>query len=249
MLGSLPPEEQQRVADDIARYPELADEVAAIEDTMWLAAQAGAEAPPPALKDKIWAQLDKAAQPAPLMPGTIPLSPRTYRIGWQRAAIWIALAGSMLANFILWNQRNNTHEIQLATKAQLDTMQQQLASLQTATRRQADMLADSGMRTVVMQSMLPGHAMAATVYWNKTSGDAYLAMQKLPMPEKGKQYQMWVIKDGKPISMGTIDNSMLQTPAVSKLPMQVKDGQAFAISLEKEGGNPSPTQVYVLGKV
>ncbi|MBS1584782.1 MAG: anti-sigma factor [Bacteroidetes bacterium] len=258
VLGSLSAAEHARVQADIARYPELAEEVAAIEETMWMMAQAGAEEPPAALKEKIWSGLNAQTSfnagnvetEFDTSSGkTIPFTPsRSYQLRWARAAIWIALIGSVLVNFILWSQRNNTMDAQLAFKAQLDAMQQQLAMLQSSARKQGDMLADSNMKTVVMQSMKPGHPMAATIYWNKGSGDAYLAMQKLPMPEKGKQYQMWVIKDGKPVSMGVIDSHLLENPTVSKLPMNVKDGQAFAISLEKEGGNPTPTEVYVLGK-
>jgi anti-sigma-K factor RskA len=259
VLGSLSEAEQTRVQADILRYPELAEEVAAIEETMWMMAQAGAEEPPAALKEKIWSEInaktaansgdaDTEYDNPPAK--TIPFTPsRSYQLRWARAAIWIALVGSVLVNFILWSQRNNTMDAQLAFKEQLDTMQQQLAMLQSSARKQGDMLADSNMKTVVMQSMKPGHPMAATIYWNKKSGDAYLAMQKLPMPDKGKQYQMWVIKDGKPVSMGTIDSHLLESPTVSRLPMNVKDGQAFAISLEKEGGNPTPTEVYVLGKI
>ena len=250
VMGSLSGSEHARVAADIAQYPELAEEVAAIEDTMWMMAQAGAEEPPAELKDKIWGKLNKEEIAAPITHKTIPLSTaRSYDMRWQRAAVWVALVGSMLVNFILWNQRNNTQQEQVAVKAQLDTMQHQLAMLKTSAQKQGEMLADSTMQTVVMQSMKPGHPMAATVYWNKTHGDAYLAMQNLPMPDKGKQYQMWVIQDGKPVSMGVIDTHMLENPVVSKLPMEVKGGQAFAISLEKEGGNPTPTEVYVLGKI
>lgn len=259
VLGSLSEAEQARVQADILRYPELAEEVAAIEETMWMMAQAGAEEPPAALKDKIWSEINaKTAANSgnadtdytDQSPKTIPFAPsRSYQLRWARAAIWIALVGSVLVNFILWSQRNNTMDAQLAFKEQLDTMQHQLAALKATARTQGDMLADSSMKTVVMQSMKPGHPMAATIYWNKGSGDAYLAMQKLPMPEKGKQYQMWIIQNGKPVSMGTIDSHLLESPSVAKLPMNVKDGQAFAISLEKEGGNPTPTEVYVLGKI
>jgi anti-sigma-K factor RskA len=34
-----------------------------------------------------------------------------------------------------------------------------------------------------------------------------------------------------------------------KVPMQVQSGQAFAISLEKEGGNPTPTEVMIVGAI
>jgi len=256
VLGSLPVEEQERVAADIARHPELAEEVAAIEEAMWQFAQANAQAPPAELKNKIWASLNKEEKTAdipPLHTKTIPLTPlatgnRVYSTGWQRAAVWIALVGSMLVNFILWSQRNNTQDAQVALKEQLDTMQHQMAMLQTSAQKQGEMLADSSMQAIVMQSMKPGHPMAATVYWSKAHGDAYLAFQKMPPPPSGMQYQMWVIQDGKPVSMGVLDKT-LGIAQVSKLPMEVKAGQAFAISLEKEGGNLTPTEVYVLGKI
>jgi len=260
VLGSLTEAERTRVENDIARYPELAEEVAAIEETMWMMAQAGAEEPPAAMKDKIWNELNKNPATLPVTEAkdntytnqpskTIPLNSRSSQLRWGRAAVWIALVGSVLVNFILWGQRNNTEDAQVAIKAQLDTMQHQLASMRSSMQKQGEMMADSGMKTVMMQSMQPGHPMAATVYWNKTKGDAYLAMQKLPAAPSGMQYQMWVIQDGKPVSMGVIDNRLVDTYTISKLPMEVKDGQAFAISLEKEGGNPTPTQVFVLGKV
>ena len=110
------------------------------------------------------------------------------------------------------------------------------------------MMADTGTQTIVMHTMLPGHAMAATLYWSKSNGNAYVSMDGLPQAPKGMQYQLWVIQGGKPVSMGVLPNDMANTPAMQKVAMQVTDGQAFAISLEKEGGNPTPTTVYVLGK-
>jgi len=66
----------------------------------------------------------------------------------------------------------------------------------------------------------------------------------------GKQYQMWVIQDGKPVSMGVIPDELVIQGGMTKLEMQVTNGQAFAISLEKTGGSPVPTmeQIQVLGK-
>jgi len=41
---------------------------------------------------------------------------------------------------------------------------------------------------------------------------------------------------------------MADSPVMEKVNMTVTEGDAFAISLEKRGGNPTPTTVYVLGK-
>ena len=72
----------------------------------------------------------------------------------------------------------------------------------------------------------------------------------LPQPPKGMQYQLWVMQDGKPVDMGVLPNSIANTPAMQKVNMSVTSGQAFAISLEKEGGSPTPTMqnIYVMGK-
>src|SRR5690606_10543610 len=115
-------------------------------------------------------------------------------------------------------------------------------------RKENEMLADTAMQAVVMKTMLPANPMAATVYWDKAKGEIYLAGQKMPAPPPGKQYQMWVIQNGAPVSMGVIPDDVVTSGMITKLPMQITDGQAFAISLEKEGGNPTPTEVQVLGK-
>jgi anti-sigma-K factor RskA len=90
--------------------------------------------------------------------------------------------------------------------------------------------------------------MAATVYWSKGDGAAYVAMNALPKPPQGKQYQLWVIQNGKPVSMGVLPDDMANTPGMQKVNMAVMSADAFAISLEIAGGSPSPTEVYVVGK-
>ena len=84
------------------------------------------------------------------------------------------------------------------------------------------------------------------VFWSKEKGDTYLSLVNMPMPPQGKQYQLWVIQDGKPVDMGMIPNDMVYG-GMQKIDKSILKGQAFAISLEKEGGNPTPTEVMVVG--
>jgi anti-sigma-K factor RskA len=60
-------------------------------------------------------------------------------------------------------------------------------------------------------------------------------MPKLPSDQ---QYQLWALLDGKPQSLGVFDS--LQNNVILKMD-NVKKAQAFAITIEKQGGNPSPT--------
>jgi anti-sigma-K factor RskA len=261
VLGALAPEERTEVEENISRYPELAQELKAIEEGMLSFAKAGAEEPPVYLKEQIWDAIVKerssleitdkpAAEESPNVRPFVTEKQERF-ITWQRAAIWAAVICSVLTNFLLLSQRNKLKDEQYALQQQVDTVRQQQEVLAQAVadyNKQKDMLADTSMQAIVMKTMQPGHPMAATIYWSKGKGEAYLAVQKLPPPPSGKQYQMWIIQDGKPVSMGVISNDVVERGMMTKLPMQVTNGQAFAISLEKEGGNPTPTEVMVLGK-
>lgn len=260
VLDALDVFERAEVEANIAKYPEVAAEVAAIEDAMRQYAEAHAETPPAEMQDRIWAAISaetdvetNGAQKGSSFTQTIPLVPQTRRrqYNWANAAVLVVLIGSLAVNIMLWSQGNNATQEVASMRQEMQGMQKQQTEMVAALdayKKEKDMMADADMQAIPMKSAVPGHAMVATVYWNKNKGEAYLSMQNLPPLEKGKQYQMWVIQDGKPVSMGPIDMAMGEGDIV-KLPMEVKDGQAFAISLENEGGNPTPTQVYVLGAI
>jgi anti-sigma-K factor RskA len=265
VLDALTPGERAQVAADIAQYPELADELAAIELAMQRFAEANAIEPPTHLQDKIWNALQEETV-AETSESTykevkiVPLSTdeRMRQAQWQRAAVWIVLVGSMLVNLFLWSQNNKSQQQQVALQQQqtslqqrLDSMQQQQQAVVQANRKEKEMLADTAMQTIVMHTTQPAHPMVATIYWSRDKGEAYVSIGKLPMPPAGMQYQMWVIQDGKPVDMGVLPNSIVYNDGMQKLPGSVTSGQAFAISLEKEGGSPVPTManIYVMGKV
>ncbi len=258
ILGALTEQERTEVEADVARYPELAEELQAIETAMQQFATLQAMEPPAALHDKIWNAINAAPASTGNNSGevkmhkTIPFHPEKRKpMQWAYAAGVAALLGSVVLNVMLWSQGNQQKEQNAALAIQMDTLQnqqKQLVGLVGDYQKAKTMMADTGMQTIVMHTMLPGHAMAATLYWSKGSGDTYVAMNALPEPPKGMQYQLWVIQNGKPLSMGVLPNNMANSPAMQKIAMQVTSGDAFAISLEKEGGNPTPTAVYVLGK-
>ena len=84
---------------------------------------------------------------------------------------------------------------------------------------------------------------------NKKSKEVFIELHKLPKPETGKQYQLWAIVDGKPVDAGMI--TMTEGDTSLHRMKDFESAQAFAITLEKEGGVPSPTlsELYVLGSI
>lgn len=263
VLGALTESERAEVEALIAVYPELAEEVAAIEETMFSVAQAEAETPPAGLEDRIWASIQASATGDTNEPPasghtsrSIPLGTRPARsmqVRWQRAAIWIALVGSVAANFILWNDRNKASQQSEALASRITALESESIQYQNqlaAAQKERAMMTDPDMQRVVMQSIQPGHSMSGTVFFSKSKGDMFLALKDLPVPPQGKQYQLWVIQDGKPVDMGVISNNLV-SGGMAHMDKSVTGGEAFAISLENEGGSPVPTmeQIYVMGKV
>ena len=86
----------------------------------------------------------------------------------------------------------------------------------------------------------------ATVYWNPKTNEVYLLNNSLVKTPQGKQYQLWAIIDGKPVDAGVISNC----DGVCKM-KNISNAQAFAVTLEQEGGSPTPTltAMFVVGKV
>ncbi len=264
VLGALTEGERAAVEADMVMYPELAQEIAAIEAAMQSFAEANAEEPPAHMQQQIWNAIQQQSAPqlvpepqqpvaeAKPQPNVVEFAPPATpaRPSWQRAAVWAAVAVSVLTNFMLLSQRNKTKDEIAQMTSQMDSLKASQQQVLAEYKKGRDMLVDTAMKTVVMRSMQPGKEMTGMMFWSKVTGESYLTIHTMPMPEKGKQYQLWVIQDGKPVSMGVIDNKLVANAGMMyKIPMQVKGGQAFAISLEKEGGNPTPTEVMAVGAI
>jgi Anti-sigma-K factor rskA len=104
---------------------------------------------------------------------------------------------------------------------------------------------------------LEGQAIAkstkATVYWNKNNKSVYIDASSLPLPPKGKVYQVWALKLNpvlSPTSIGTLDNFDKNDAKFFKVDSAAYS-EGFGITLEPEGGSEMPTmeQLYTLGKL
>ena len=70
-------------------------------------------------------------------------------------------------------------------------------------------------------------------------GDAVLVVTDVPQVPAGKTYQVWVIDGGNPVSGGLFS----PTGGTDAIPVdgRVRDGSVVAVTVEDEGGAPSPT--------
>ena len=177
----------------------------------------------------------------------IRITPAFWR--YVAAASIVLLVGSTILNFYFFNQYRKANDLY----SQLLSSHNLLTNEYKATQARADnylaalnMANDTNMAVVKMPGVKDHPGNLATVYWDKRSKDVYLMVNNLPQPPAGKQYQLWAIVNGVPVDAGMVNWETGNMKAPIK---NIPAAQAFAITLEKEGGSATPDlqAMYVLG--
>lgn len=176
--------------------------------------------------------------------------PSKFKV-WQfaAAASVILLLISAALNIYLFNRYSATSEQYQALLIQRNSLQAKSDVYQTHLRQwqsAAEMMADPAMAMIKMPGVEGKKDNMATVFWDTRSKDVFVMPNKLPAPSQNKQYQLWALVDGKPVDLGMLDPDCNSVCKMKNIPR----AQAFAITLEKTGGSPSPTmdQMFVFGK-
>lgn len=114
-----------------------------------------------------------------------------------------------------------------------------------------DVLAEIKIATLKAQ-VAAYEAATAVVVWDKNQKTGVLQLNKLPPPQPGKDYQLWVIDPNipQPVSAGVLavpNDGLIRTSFHPTGP--IESAGAFAISVEKAGGAPKPEgQIILVGK-
>lgn len=245
-----------------ALYPEVKLYKEEIEIQQEQLHQSAALTPPTALKNRIFESLnfekeERAEAPvvtmqektSPAKPLVIPMVPTPKPMKWLQRAVAVCvllLMASIILNFYFYSRSVSFKKQYTALVVQ----QNSLLAKNKAMEASFNMVKDPAVKQVVMGATPNKPGSMATVYWDSRSKDVYLLVNNLPKPASQKQYQLWAIVDGKPVDAGMVDLSASQDNMLLKM-RNIPEAQAFAITLEKEGGSPSPTMeaMYVLGKV
>lgn len=256
VMGMLPPEEAGKVETLAQLFPEIQQELDAIAATFEAGAMQMAVTPSSAAKEKLMSSLpsknqttvnENSAKVVTMKSGA---EPRSSFSKLAIAASWgllILLGGLSIYLFSNNNKLKadvaNLQKNTAGYEEQMIVLNKKLSSYETYRRLKTD----ASITTVALATVKEGEKQKAEVFWNKATGELYVDPSLLPATPPGKQYQLWFILDGKPVDAGMIN----QTDAAFIQKMkECKGAQAFAITLEKEGGNPAPQgQMMVLGKV
>lgn len=269
VLGQLTVEEQHEVEAMAARYPEVKQEIEAIEIAMEQYAMNHAVAPSENLKDKLFDQLNSTAPEQenittatapPVQASVVPLQNnsyeskiRTLRIALVACAVLLLI--SIIALFSAHNDLGNAKNEILALnrdKEKFATTVSDLKESNTDLQKIADMPEDPDWKIVKLAGTAMDPKAKMVVYWHTSGRHVMVDNSKMGLPanDEAHQYQLWAMVNGKPVDLGVFDVKADSTHILLQM-KEIASAQAFAVTLEKRGGSPAPTmnKMVVMGGV
>lgn len=170
---------------------------------------------------------------------------------WLAAASVILLVGSAALNYVYYNRWQGAEDRIASIEQERLLLSDENGILKARMQNGGDQYAFLSKTTVVMatlkaQDKFPGAE--ARVFWDKASEDLYLLSSNLQPLQEGQQYQLWAIVDGEPVDAGMV---LMEDGETLHKMKQIAHAQAFAITIEKEGGAQVPTmeQMVVMGNI
>jgi anti-sigma-K factor RskA len=240
-LGALPAEEARRFEAFLATSPEAQREVAEYREVAALLALAGDEtAPGDALRDRLLARIGESKL-RPIATATASAAPR--------GVSWLALAASLLLAVGLGAAL-------VSARGRLAALETELAARGEALARTRDRLTE---REATLNSILDPAVqlfqLTATgeaepgiqFFWNRQQHLAIVHGYRLKAVPTGQAYQLWFIKDGKPVPSVTFKPEPDGHAKVERIPVPT-DGSvsAAAVTVEPETGSAQPTSPIVM---
>jgi len=255
VLGNATPEEIKEVEIYASKHPEIKLELEEIEKAMNTYATQHSITPPAHLKEKILGKIVNESQtPANEKEAkVISLYDKETKIISSNSSYW-SIAASILflvsAGFAVYfamrssSLTNSVNDMAKANTALSDSIKA-ISSNLAQVQNDMTILKDPKYKVVELKGLKVAPESKAMVCWSPQDKKVYIEIDKLPAPPQGMQYQLWAIVDGKPVSEG-----MLAMGTGLHHMEDVGNAQAFAVTLEREGGSPTPKgDMYVMGTI
>ncbi|TAE27565.1 MAG: anti-sigma factor [Cytophagales bacterium] len=240
-LGAATDQERREVECLSSIYPEIRQELNRLTEAMENYALTYSAEPPADLKEQIMAKLSFGdAQPEAIVK-PMPVSRPTYNFTWVAAAA----IGLIILSFALFlvNQLRESQQVQATLRSTNNSLQDEILQIrdrQSGLDAALALLKKPGTRIipVVGNDKAPGSRLA--VYWNATSKEVAIEVNGLPKLAADQQYQLWSLVGDKPVDAGVFENTP-STGQIQRLNRAIGAADAFAVTIERRGGSPTPT--------
>jgi anti-sigma-K factor RskA len=262
VLGQLNPQEQLEVQAMASKYPEVKQEMEAIEIALEKYAVQNAVKPSEGLESRIFTRIGISPSATQQEAKIIPLNPEISNkyqstIRSLRFALVACIALLVVSVAALYSAHSDlgTAKDQIASlSADREKFSATVNYMKTNNSDLNKVIAiadDPSWKTIKLAGQKnPNDNMV--VYWHPAQKHVMVNTNKMVLPanDKTHQYQLWALVNGKPVDLGVFDVN----PENSHILVNMKEigiAQAFAVTLEQRGGSPTPTmeQMMVMGGV
>jgi anti-sigma-K factor RskA len=174
---------------------------------------------------------------------------------WSAFGIATSFALSFITLSLMFYAFNLRSEIN-ENKSVIANQETQITELEDELQQKEEMLAILESRNIDMVHM-SGMEVNPNGYgkiiWDAEKQQALLQVSNLPIVPQDKDYQLWIIKDNKPVSAGVFtvnneDNKFFKIKEMTDV--NALSNNSFAVTMEPKGGMPQPTgDMYLMGNM
>jgi anti-sigma-K factor RskA len=261
LLGELTEREREEVIAMAKTYPQIQEELEALEQSMFAFDELTGKAPSTQVKEKIFTSLeedfkkeeapkeDPAPNLAPVDTKVVKLSPwKPFAVAASLVALLASAAAIYFAGKFYETDQKFTALLQ-DQQVMADNLNQVKLEFEEADSK-LDRLVSGDFRRVEMKGeALPMQKDAKVdVFWDQKAQEVFVAVNNLNSLSAEFDYQLWAIGKDGPVGIGLVNPgekfTLQQMQAVA-------EAGAFAITIEPKGGSKSPTleKLVVLGEV
>jgi anti-sigma-K factor RskA len=246
VLGKTNAQETAQVETWQANHPEVAAELLAIENNLELFDLANAVQPTANAKQNLFSKMQQENE---FVKNTTIVEKQNavaktpiVKINFWKYAAAASIALLIVSSIFTYNKVQDINSKLAKAESEIANQKQEIASLSQG----VEGAASATSQQVVLKGTPTSPSSTAKIFWVRNTGDVYVEASGLPDAPAGSQYQLWAIIDNKPVDAGMIiaDNKGKKYN-IQKMKSFGK-AQAFAITLEKEGGSPTPTMTKMV---
>lgn len=248
--GSLNEADSKLIADAAIQFSEVKDEINKIEQALIAAFENEGKEISDNAKNKIFKAVNITSE-AKEIP-VVQLPKKSNIINWAAAAMFVMLIGAGFLITMLGKQKNELKAAKTQIELDNENLETRVSFLQQAANKAAadmEVFRSHDYKKVMLMPVVSSSHEMACVYWNPVTHKLFVDNCGLPNPGEGKTYQLWAMKNGKPISAGLFNQEMYNNGLQEFA--SVDEVETFAVTIENKGGALEPTfsALQVLGKI
>ena len=256
VLGDLSPEERVQVEVMALKHPAVKAELDEIERAMEVYARENAVEPSAGSRDRVLNSLltnfgddhNFPSRKEPVANNIVAINQAKPNNFYKYAfAACLALLIVSVAALVSVYNRLTESNTQLAS---LQTQNEHFSNRVNLMDHELSIFRDPSYKLLKLQGTAKSPSSVLTVAFSPVKKKVLIDMAnaRIPVNDKDHQYQLWALVGGKPVDLGVFDAT---GDSVNMKEMkEIASADAFAVTLERRGGSPTPTmdQMMVIGK-